>query len=746
MSLITKRQSLIYLYCPFILIIVLAFLLGWLKTPFSISLIFLTVIFVPGFAISRVLKINFQKDNLGQFILWFTIGLLYNLIIGSIGIGFHFTLSQLIWLNVIFSGLIFVVAFVLDLNRPVEGKLNFKQYFKLENLIFIFLAGLILLVLAVVDQLGTNFTGDPLYHLSILRRAIEGQPLSIENLSHLKNQFHPTYIFPVWHVFLGLLAKISRVNIFVLYREIPTILTLFVFAVWYWFFLKILPKRNVAILALFLFILYYFGKNGYLYTRMAVPDTLNNLLLMPLSFALAIKYIFNKSSNYKHLIVLSLLLAFMGLIHWTQYFYYLSAMGLFAVIYIIFKYRESDFRLVFKKILLAIFANMILVLPILIFLQIKSNTISGNIQAFSAVTKGSNNDRFYKFPLYLQLPYIFLSLIIIFLRKYRRLTFLLAVFLVGPIVFNIPFIYKILRQNLSHVFVNRLYSNLGEWPYVLWALGISFVLVLIDRIISKLTNISKYFRYLIDSILGILLIWVIWVQYRTEQIESWYEAFFVSQSLHNWLNTNYYWLISVVFFIAVIIFIIQKYHRPLIEFFTFSEYKNSVTMLIFTLIIVFFLAMPSYGHLSYYAKKEVQNRHFFREATDPSPDFINSDKFGGMAAINFIKENIPPKSVFDTNTFANYTLSTLVDIHMASYTFDAEPTKKYEDLYNFNVPIGKKLAMINEGDIDYLIYQYPAGKSQSPFDLYPQYFTKVYQSSAAIYKINKDQVQLDLKV
>lgn len=748
MSFVEKRKSLFGRYLPFVVLIILAALFSSFATPFSISLIFLSVVFAPGFALSRILRITFQKDNLGQFVLWFTIGFIYNLLLCLLAITFHFYLSQLIWLNLILSSLLFIAAFVLDIKNPIENMSDLKQYLKLENLVFVFLAGLIILVLSVVDQLGTNFTGDPLYHLAILRRAVEGQALSIEGLSHVKNQFHSAYIFPVWHVFLGLLTKLSGTNIFVLYREIPTILTLLVFMVWYWFFLKILPNRNLAILALFLFILFHFYNNGYLYTRMPVPDTFNMLLLMPLNFGLALNYIFNKESTYKHLIILSLMLALMGLIHWTQYFYWLFAMGLFAVLYAIFKYRGNDFWLIFKKVLLSIFANMILVLPVLLFIQVKARVVSENMQTFTTVTKVSTNDRLYKFDPYFKLSYILLPLIAVFFRKYRRLIFILAVFLAGPLVFNVPGLYPIVRRLLSHVFVNRFYTNLGQWPYIIWAILIGFILVLVDRLLSKTYSSRRYLRFLIDGFLLMFLVWMFWMQYYTGRVQEWYFSVFdFSTSTFNFLNANLYWLIPVIAGIALIVYILQKYYSSLVEFFTFEEYENHSTMLILTLIIVFFLGVPSFSHLSHYSKKEFQNLHFFREATDPTTGFINPDKFGGMAAIDFIKKNIPPKSVFDTNTQASYTLPTLADVHMASYSIDPiAPTKKYKDLYNVSVPIEKKLTMLKESEIDYLVYQYKPDESQSSLDPYPEYFIKIYQSpTAAIYQVNKEQVQLDLK-
>lgn len=746
MNVFGKRSDILKPYLLFILGVLFAFFISFFKTTaFSISLSFLLMVFLPGFVLIRIFRITY-KDFLEGLILSLTLGLTFNLFLSLLGILLGLTIGGLEFLIFATIIVLIIISLILEYSREevklCQEKFLWKNMFQWQNLIYLFLFLLIIFVLSTVDQLGTNFTGDPLDHLSIMRKAIEGQPLSMGNLSFVKNQIDIAYGIPIWHVFLAFFAKTSHTNIFILYREITTVLTLIAFLVWYWFFRKLLPTRTLSILALFLFIIFHYYTNAYLYTRLPVPDSFNMLLLMPLCFGLALNYIFNKEtnykSNYKHLIILSLMVTLMGLIHWTQYFYWLFAMGLFGIFYLIFKFKDKDFKITFQRILSTIFTNMILVVPILLFLQAKSQTISQNMQMFPTITKGSTNDRLSKFDPYFKLSYILLPLIAVFFRKYRRLIFILGVFISGPLVFNIPGLYPIVRRYLSHVFVNRFYTNLGQWPYLIWAILIGFILVLLDRWLVKIYDTKKYLRYLIDGFLGIFLIWMFYGQYRTGLIEKWYNAVF-SGSVFNWLNANYYWLIPVVVLIALLIFIAQKYYRGLLEFFQFQEYKNYPTMLLLTLIIVFFLGMPSFSHLSYYPAKEFQNWHFFRTATDPTADFINPDKFGGMGAIDFIKNNIPPKSIFDTNTFANYTLPTMVDVHMASYSIDpVAPTKKYQELYNFSVPIEKKLAMLKEGDIDYIIYQYLPAKKYSPFDAFPQYFIKIYgNDQAAIFQINK---------
>ena len=116
--------------------------------------------------------------------------------------------------------------------------------------------------------------------------------------------------------------------------------------------------------------------------------------------------------------------------------------------------------------------------------------------------------------------------------------------------------------------------------------------------------------------------------------------------------------------------------------------------------------------------------------------------------INISEFFIPSKSVLDSNSAANYTIPTLIDIHMASWTNndDVDPTRLYRELYE-DIPIKDKLILLKKGDIDYVMYVYNKKKEPSLLDNYSEYFIKIYNNKkVVIYQINKDQVQLDLQI
>lgn len=85
----------------------------------------------------------------------------------------------------------------------------------------------------------------------------------------------------------------------------------------------------------------------------------------------------------------------------------------------------------------------------------------------------------------------------------------------------------------------------------------------------------------------------------------------------------------------------------------------------------------------------------------------------------------------------------MVDVYLGAYTYDSDPTKKYHNLYE-NVPIKEKLASVVDGKIEYILYLFKSGQTVSPFDAYPQYFTKIYDNGqATIFKTNKAQINID---
>ncbi|MBM2820983.1 MAG: hypothetical protein HW405_743 [Candidatus Berkelbacteria bacterium] len=716
---------------------------GW-TTPLQEFITLLGLFFIPGFALKRIFKIHLTDDRLGNILVTLTLGFIFNTTIAFLGLFANMTINVLVGTYIGLGLLSYIIALVGDILKPQEYLLlemenignTLKNFFKNPfNLIYIVMILVGLAVLATVSQLGANFTGDPMDHLSIMRKIYDGQPISIENIAWIKNEFYPVYIFSPWHIFLTIATKITHSDIFNFWRDSPLALSVLAMLVWFWLWLKVLPKKELVPLAWFLTVFYIFQQNGYLFTRMTVPDSFASLLLFPLVFGMTMKYMFNKENNFKLLIVLSLLIAGMGVVHWTQYFYFLLVMGLFGIIYAIIKYKDPDYKQILERIAFATLANLALIGPILLYIQYKGNTITKTVEIFATIKSTFKNDRFYKFQVYYKITYLLLPLMFLFIRKYRRLIFILAVFLIGPLVFNIPGVQEFLYRTLSHVFVKRFYASV-EWPFVIWAIFLGFLLLLIDKIILKLEKISKSFRYTIDSILALLAILMLWLQSSRESITGLYDKIF-SENNRLWINDRYYWLFAMIIAVSIGLYIWQKYNPKLVEFFTFTDCKDKLALVLATFILVFFFSAPSLGHFTTYSAKALSNGKLTAPISDISNLVIDYDKFGGQETIDFIKTRISPKAVFDS-TDANYVLPMLVDVHMASQSYGSDPTKKYEAIYDPTITASERMSLINQGQIEYILFLRDTCESANPFNSDPANFTLTYHSCTAdIYQINK---------
>lgn len=727
--------------------------------PWTLILTFFLVLFWPGFCLARIFKISFGNDSLGQIISWMTLGFLFSFLICFLAIIFGFTLPLLINLYFIVLGLLFFIAFFIDLKgfqlQKETFSFNLREIFRARNLIFLLLGAFIILILIAIDQAGANFKGDPRFHLAILRKVVENQPLTVEGLSYIKFFHRLPYVFPIWHVFLGMISKISGMNIFSLWSEIPLSLSVLVLAVWYWFFKKILPNREIAYLALFLFIIYFwliifaFDQYGYMFARLAVPDTLGQLFLLPLSIALSLRYIFDKQTNYKDLLVVSLLVIMMAVIHFTHYFYFLSVMGFFAVGFSILKFRDPEYKVFLRKILLTIFTNMIMVLPFLILLELKDKVLSKAIALYFNVQNIDFVVKFTRYDLYTKLSFIVLPFLLLFIKKYKKISFIFLLFLIIPIVYIQP-IEIFLGKILSWVFIRRFYNNVA-WPFLIWALILGFLLVLFDRLISKLSSFSKYIRYGVDSALGILAVILVWLEIHSRTLTKFYNKTVFSKNTISWLVENYVWLIASFTIIVIIILLLQKYSKQIGNFFVFTETQNKISNFLLLFMLIFFLVSPAFKGLKVNFKKEISEDHFFTKPRDPTLTWTQPKTIGGMETVDFIKENIPPKSIFDSNS-GYFMLSMLVDQYMSDYNSGADKT--YGKIYLENVGIEERLACLNKGKIDYILLVSPKTKTLALFDNYPQYFEKIYpvreyplelsnginQQKATIYKVQKKQI------
>lgn len=718
------------------------------EMPLTLLLIVATLLFLPGFFLAQIFKITINNDPLGQFILWLTLGFILAFSSGLFGIILGLTLPVLTNIYLLLIAGLFILSFILDWRRPqdsvVKNKLALKNILKLENLIYLLVIATVLLILLVLLKSGALFKGgDTNYHLATVRKVISGQPLTIDNLNYVKDKIAIiAYGFPLWHVWLGMLIHVTKANIFAIWHDMAMVLTVLVFLVWFWFCRKIFPTRDLGILAFLLFAIFsfYWGA-GYLFTTLSIPHTLTQILLFPLSVILAFEFIFNseKKPNSKLFVVLLIFVLLTAAVHLTAYFYYLFVLFSLAIFYPIFNFKAENFWPTFKKLLLLLGTSLVIILPLALALELKGHTISANLASFrqsdySATLRYSTFARYGPFSHY---AYLGLPLVLLFLKKYRNLFFILATFLIAPIVY-LPAIGVPLIKTFSAVMVGRLYGTL-EWHFLVWALVLGFGLIIIDRLIFRLSRLSKYFRWLIDLVFAFGAGLLVWLQVKFNWATTFYDSMFADKTL-NWLDRNWLWLVAINLGVAIAGLLLAKYWGKANNFFALSEPKDHWARLFLIFIIVFILISPNYALF----KKSLQNnnfKYFIRPRTNVAnvlTDYYNKYA-GGEREINFINSQIPAKSVFDTNV-AYFILPIVVDQHMPLYSSNAETN--HLDLYQDDVAIAARLKILCRYQIDYILVKKPK-KGTPVFDGFPQYFTQIFQDKNIIYQINKEKVQKD---
>ena len=707
-------------------------------TPVLTWVLLFGTILVPGYSLSRIFRLE-PDDTNGKIVLWIGLGWLFTLGISFIAILLGLTIGVLVWAFLILVSTLLITAFILDLKRPkvALAKIDFRSWLSWNNLpVLLILIYLVSIIVRLTLGGSIYKGGDAIYHLATLRKVIENQPLTVMNLSYVKDSVLVAYGFPVWHVVMGLMTKIAHTNMFLFWSELCTPLFAMSLFIWYWLFRKILPTRNTAILALFFYTAFNFNwKIGYTLTTLPIPHSLTQFLLLPLLAVLALDYIFKKKNDWIYLIFITLLAILVGAVHLTAYFYFVTIMVGFLLFYAALKFREPDYKEIIKKTLMVIFSSIILLLPFALALELKSHALSRSFQAFSAENYPTDLrfDNFDAMDILVKYAYLALPLVFILSRKYRHFVFILGLFIMLPLMVN-PIAAPFLTKIFSLVFMKRLYATI-VWYFPVWAIVFGFVLYLIGKPFAKL---SKVWLAIINGFFLILSVVLIWLQFKTEFASKIYTTI-TADNVSNWLGDHVYWILIPLALIGIFIYFYQKNRAKMSEIFQIEDHQNlgGLTLCFFVLIFLVFCSPAQSKLTSAFTTSHLRN---LIKPTTNSIEKNAASYIGGQSTIDFIKKNIPPKSVFDTHQGFFY-LPELVDVHMSNYSNDADLT--YSRFYDESWPLATKLRLIKERHIEYLLVIDKDKQLQvieAILDRNPEYFEKIFQNKAIIYKINQENL------
>lgn len=713
--LILKRFYLLFILIISLLLVVLIKPSPWLSC-FNV----LMLLFVPGLSLAELLKIRYPKDLLGNIVLSLSLGLLIVLTLSLLGILLGI---NVLFLEKIYLLLVIVIATVNSFKYLLnnESALATKKDLKLisyQHIILYFLAFCVLaMVLLAISYNGALMKGgDPAFHLSVIRRAFDGAALSPGNLSFVKDNVHIAYGFPIWHVAVALFAHILNVDIFVIYNHIIMSMTVFMILTWSWLFKQIFKNIAVTVISIIILMLYNFI---YPFTVLVLPDALSQYLLLPLIIAISLKYIFEEKSSWKIVVIVAYFLLLMAAIHVTQYFYFLLLMILLLFVtslFTCFKDRE-----VYRKIWQLILAHLSVLFLAILFIFIKNKS---GLDVLKGYMSDQNPEKIRynhisKFSILSKFAYLAAPLAIFF-KKNKQFYLLITVFMMVPVFYWQP-IRNILQKFLGYIFVNRLYANFN-WYYVMIALVFSFLLVFIDRLVE---NRSRLFKIILNSLLFISLAILIWLQIKLGTVLSAYQLVF-SPKTSNWLNEYYLLILGVWTLLIIIYFIFVAKKGKLSNMFEFKEKKPSITFILFGALICFFIFTSRLKAINIaFNEEEILKKRFNYEEI--------ANYAGGSKIIDYIRNNIGPKSVFLTNGQEVY-IEMLTDQQASAYPHSADE-KYYSQFFNKNTSPDERIKILKKGKIDYILLN----KSKMEWlDTNTHYFEKIYDDGSVLYRVKKN--------
>lgn len=734
----------------------LVFLIGLIFPTTSLTLLvgFLFLLFLPGFSFSRILKISVAGDVFSTWMIYLTTGFVFNLLMCFMAILIHANITILAMAYSISLPLLLMLAFVLDFRRREQESTAFswKDIFKLENLIYLILITLIILILFVLNIKGANFAGDPTFHLAVMRKVVEGNPFSVGALAFLKNQPQPVYAYLIWQTFLGFLSHIFHLNIFTLWNEIPIGLTVIVVLAWAWVFKKIFQQNYLIVLALIIFLIFHLANQAYLFTRIPIPDAIAKLFVLPLSLALAFQYIFGKTHDWKILTLNVLLLVLAAFVHLTQYIYFFFMLGSFGLIYTLGFWREENYKKIIQRILILTGLSLVPVVLLLLALQPIYNIVGENMAWFATVQLVLIYGHFSDYDTPTQIAFIFLPLTALFWRKNPKILFLLVIMLIAPVIYYIAPLREFLSQKLSFVFVRRMFSNV-VWYFAIWALLTGFIIIIFDRLMAFLAAQRPRLKLIINVAVGLIVILLLGLETQYQWLARLHEAVF-SKHASRYLEANFVWLIILISILVIIGLVIQKYFAPLRDFFANSRPQNPLLVFLIILTFSFWLITDARPFLVKNFVSEIKSQKFLRPAPDITTQIAQAEDIGGPAVLNFIKENLPTRAIFETNT-GYRDLPELLDVYVAALPDHAPPEKELSRLYETqNVPIDDKLTCLGWYKVDYLLINAASSKIiEMGFPDLSQYLAQVYPPNikvtaaddeiSVIYKVDWGKIKAD---
>jgi len=708
-------------------------------TPLTLVIGVLFLIYLPGFSLARLLKIEAGESRYETWMIYLGVGFVANLLICWFAVVFHANINILIISYATLWLVLFISALIFDLRHQalIQTNISAKEIFCLENLIYLVPLVLLVVILLTINLVGANFSGDPTYHLSIIRKVVDGGPFGIAELAFLKNQPQVQYAYPVWLVWLGFLAKVFHLSIASLWDEIIVAMTVIATLAWGWVFQKIFNLKLLAILAVSILLITSLANNAYLLANFAVPDTICKLFILPMSVALAFYFIDKKILDWKILGLTTLLLFLAAIIHSTQYVYFFFMMGAYSVVYALIFWRSANYKETLKRLVWLIIVPIVFFIPFLIFLQSQYHVLSDSLAWFATSRLILIYGAFKDYEPLMKLSFVLLPLTLLFWSRNPKILFLTVIMVITPLVYYFEPLREFISLKLSFVLVRRMFSNLVWYFGVLGLIG-GFIILLLDHLVNFIK--SDRTKLIFNIIIAATAIALLTFEYKLNWLTSTYRAIFGPNG-SRLMEKNFVWVSVCLLVIALVLIIWQKIRKS-DGFFTLQSPKNLLLTFILAIILIFWFTADARPLLARNLAKQAATGQFFQAIPDMTAKAAQTEDIGGDEVLAFVKNNLPKRPIFEASS-GYRDLSQLADVYMSSWPGVWQPDKELTNLYRTDTPMAEKFACLSYYKVEYLLLTGDPNKlPQLGFSLAPQYFTLIFEKTYPLGDQSIETVQI----
>lgn len=682
-----------YLYLGFLfwlalLVILLKF--GHLNiTGLGITLFFLTFVLAPGFFLLRLFKI--QPSNLAvKFLTIVALGFGFYFLVNFLAIILNLNLLQLGLLILGLVSILFAWAFWQDRQQILV--INFalvKKQTLSDFLLWGAVIGGAIIAFLGIDAQSDKLLGDGWFHLAIMEKIVSGGGLSPYNLWVTKTStLNPVYSFPIWHILVGMMAKILGIPIFTALRQVLLPLALLTLGVWLSFMTIVFKNRSLAIIGFLSFLLIFLKDNSFYYlVALPSPDSFNRLFLLPLILGLIGVLLFSENvPKIFYVLLISLLTVFLGLIHFTQFIYLFFILIVLLILGLII-YRQKEFLL---KISYLVGTIAILILPYLLIFH--GNFVSNFFQANALNFQGQllNFQTFLGANVVYRLAILSLPIVALLAIKQKSLVLLLAIPATLLIIY-FPFLAQgFFLKYFGEIFTSRALANIPNFIYFglllfLIILGVNYLISRTSRLIINLINI-----------LICLLILAIFIPTLKTFLTHMIEDYLFNEKF--WLfSTGFWWLFGLISLGCLGIYLIFR-RREI----SLSKSYHQLNFSLLAILIILVLSLPYHQGFKKVLAKNPNGSIFSNRLTTNASDIR---LIGGQKTLDFLN-SVPKRSVLMTSA---PTMSQMVLIYsnnlVAEYPFGIKEFGESKLVFDENIDSATRLATIKKLNPDYIIVQ-----------------------------------------